>query len=196
MQIENQKLYQENDSLKKQNKEIDILKKEVITLKDKRTKFRIIQGFSGSTIITNDYTLQVREKNELDNNGNKQYEYIITNKNKTNIEVAFPIAVGIMVFDWKKQDLKQTFSSGLLIGTGTTSFLKDFFLGVTQKLDVVQIGFGLNIKQVPTLRHNLKEGDVVQQGLNIPTEDVFKFGFFFSIGIDGEAFSKLYNYIK
>ncbi len=151
----------------------------------KKKKIRLVQGISVVTYRTPNYELAP-----------KDYEntsvYEINNKNAGSLEVDYITGTTVKIFDITdpKSDLTSDF--GFFVGIGGKEIFKNLYVGPNVKLfNVLHINTGINIREYEVLKSGFSEGDVLDIGTPIPTNNEWKINFYFGLTFDFDLITQI-----
>jgi hypothetical protein len=159
-------------------KEIKALKQRIHELTNKKKKIRLVQGIAIRNFRTPLYTLAPESSDNID-------RYVISNENAGDYEFDFVTGATFRLLDLNKEDAKYTSDVGFFLGFGGKNLFKNFYIGPNIKLfDVIHINAGINIAEYRLLKSGFSEGDLVPQGMSIPTVSKWEITPYFGLTFD------------
>jgi len=159
-------------------KEIKALKKRIHELTNKKKKIRLVQGIGIRNFRSPLYTLAPESSDNPD-------RYVISNENAGDYEFDFVTGATFRLLDLGKEDSKYTSDVGFFLGFGGKNLFKNFYIGPNIKIfDVIHINAGINIAEFRLLKSGFSEGDLVPQGMSIPTVSKWEITPYFGLTFD------------
>ncbi|PLX23849.1 MAG: hypothetical protein C0599_03635 [Salinivirgaceae bacterium] len=159
-------------------KEIKALKQRIHELTNKKKKIRLVQGIGIRNFRSPLYTLAPESSDNPD-------RYVISNENAGDYEFDFVTGATFRLLDLGKEDSKYTSDVGFFLGFGGKNLFKNFYIGPNIKIfDVIHINAGINIAEFRLLKSGFSEGDLVPQGMSIPTVSKWEITPYFGLTFD------------
>jgi hypothetical protein len=165
-------------NLEYSSKEIKALKKRIHELTNKKKKIRLVQGIGIRNFRSPLYKLAPESSDNPD-------RYVISNENAGDYEFDFVTGATFRLLDIGDEDAKYTSDIGFFLGFGGKNLFKNFYIGPNIKLfDVIHINAGINIAEYRLLKSGFSEGDLVPQGMSIPTVSKWEITPYFGLTFD------------
>ncbi len=153
----------------------------------KRQKIRLTQGVAFKTFRTPKYELSPKDYQNTS-------VYEIHNANSGNFEVDYITGVSLKFLPLLTHKDKDANDLGFFIGFGGKDLFKNFYLGPNIKLlNAFHINVGMNIREYEVLKDGFSEGDILDNGATIPTNNEWKINWYAGLTFD---FSLISNVAK